>query len=259
MSGLPKRKQAPKKNLFSDHKPKRMTSEQEQKRKESSKMMLQSIIELNNTGAGLIASGDYKRAFVPLWNALKITKQCMAVEKSQDCCTHRRTTSLDMCIAHTPSECLPSADENEHYMHRQAICIPPSFLLEPQSQQDVRVLLSAVIIFNLALLHQLSAQQDDEKRLAKLTKAAKLYTLIYELQRSNRFENNVWFVMATMNNLGLVHTQLQDATNADRCFESFTGLKKNEILHGKTGSYTGGSAKSRTDRPCAAISVKNCF
>jgi hypothetical protein len=37
------------------------------------------------------------------------------------------------------------------------------------------------------------------------------------------------------------------------------GLQKNEILNVKTGSCTGGLGKSRTDRPCAAISVKNCF
>jgi hypothetical protein len=188
-------------------------------------MMLQSAIELNNTCVGLVASGDYKRAFVLLSNALKITKQCMAIEKAQDRCLYRRTTaSLDMCIVHTPSESLSPEDENEHYMHRRAICIPPSFLLEPQSQQDVPVLLSAVIIFNLALLHQLSAQQDGEKRRTQLTQAAQLYTLLHELQRSDPFENNVLFVMATMNNLGLVHAQLQDVTNANRCFEGLLAV-----------------------------------
>jgi hypothetical protein len=188
-------------------------------------MMLQSAVELNNTCVGLIASGDYKRAFALLSNALKITKQCMAIETAQDRFPHRRSTaSLDMCIVHTPSECLSPEDGNEHYMHRQAICIPPSVLLEPQSQQDVPVLLSAVIIFNLALLHQLSAQQDGEKRRAQLTQAAQLYTLLHELQRSDHFENNVLFVMATMNNLGLVHAQLQDATNANRCFQGLLAV-----------------------------------
>jgi hypothetical protein len=192
--------------------------------------MLQSAIELNNTGVSLITSRDYTRAIVPLSNALKIMKQCcsMTIEDAQDdCCAqqHRRMASLDMCIAHTQSECLSPKDENEHYMHREAICIPPSFLLDSsQQKQDVpALLLTAVILFNLALLHQLSAQ-DGENHQAKLTKAAQLYTLVNELQFANRFENNVWFAMATVNNLGLVHAQLQDATNANRCFESLLAM-----------------------------------
>ena len=192
--------------------------------------MLQNAIELNNTGVGLITSGDYTRAIVSLSNALKIMKQCysMAIEDVQDDCLaqHRRVASLDMYIAHTSFECsLSPEDENEHYMHREAICIPPSFLLDSsQQKQDVpALLLTAVILFNLALLHQLSAQ-DGENRQAKLMKAAQLYTLVNELQFGNRFENNVWFAMATVNNLGLVHAQLQDATNANRCFESLLAM-----------------------------------
>jgi hypothetical protein len=192
--------------------------------------MLQNAIELNNTGVGLITSGDYTRAIVPLSNALKIMKQCCstAIEDAQDdcCAQHRHMASLDMCIAHTQSECLSPKDENGHYMHREAICIPPSFLLDSSSQQkhDVpAVLLTAVVLFNLALLHQLSAQ-DGENRQAKLTKAAQLYTLVNELQFADRVANNVWFAMATVNNLGLVHAQLQDATNANRCFESLLAM-----------------------------------
>jgi hypothetical protein len=191
--------------------------------------MLQSAIELNNTGVGLITSGDYTRAIVSLSNALKIMKQScsMAIEEAQDdcCAQHRCMATLDMCIAHTPSECLSPKDENEHYMHREAICIPPSFFLDSsQPKQDVpAVLLTVVILFNLALLHQLSAQ-GGENHQAKLTKAAQLYTLVNELQFGNRFENNVWFAMATVNNLGLAHAQLQDATNANRCFESLLAM-----------------------------------
>jgi hypothetical protein len=193
--------------------------------------MLQSAIELNNTGVGLIRSGDYTRAIVPLLNALKIAKQCCSItieDAQDDCCAqHRRTASLDMCIAHTQSECLLSPeDENEHYMHREAICIPPSFLLDSSSQQKhyvPAVLLTAVVLFNLALLHQLSAQ-DGENHQAKLTKAAQLYTLVNELHVPNRVANNVWFAMATVNNLGLVHAQLQDATNANRCFEGLLAM-----------------------------------
>jgi hypothetical protein len=191
--------------------------------------MLQSAIELNNTVVGLITSGDYMRAIVPLSNALKITKKScsMAIEEAQDdcCAQHQRMASLDMCIAHTPSECLSPKDGDEHYIHREAICIPLSFLLDSsQPKQDVpAVLLTAVILFNLALLHQLSAQ-DGENHQAKLTKAAQLYTLVDEVQFGIGFGNNVWFAMAAVNNLGLVHTQLQDATNAKRCFESLLAM-----------------------------------
>ncbi len=106
-------------------------------------------------------------------------------------------------------------DENEQYMYRQAIHIP----LTIESNYQASIMVSVMIIFNLALAHQLSAVGSDKKH-SKLRKAADLYEISFNLQQDANFKNNnVVFTLATMNNMGIILHKLNDGETANKCFE----------------------------------------
>jgi hypothetical protein len=173
----------------------------------------QIAIQQNNSAVSLIADGDYDAAISGLSSALKTCKQIMgeADEHNQPV-----KTSLDQCMAQSPATQAKASneDENDQYMYRQPIHIPLSI----ESNYQASIMVSVMIIFNLALAHQLSAVGNNKKQ-SKLGKAAKLYELCFSLQRDEHFENNVLFTMATVNNLGIIHHKLNDGETANKCFE----------------------------------------
>ena len=176
----------------------------------------QIAIQQNNSAVSLIAAGDYDAASSPLSSALKTYKQIMG-----DADEHHQTvkTSLDQCMTQSPAteaKASSNKDENDQqYMYRQAIHIP----LTIESNYQASIMVSVMIIFNLALAFQLSAVSSDKKQ-SKLRKAAKLYELSFNMQQDANFENNnVLFTMATVNNMGLIHHKLNDRETANKCFE----------------------------------------
>jgi hypothetical protein len=75
------------------------------------------------------------------------------------------------------------------------------------------VFVSCIVIFNLAIAYHL--QGDSES----LVRALKLYELSFNLQRDQQFDNNILFILATINNLGSIHKQLKDEHSSQICFE----------------------------------------
>ena len=85
-------------------------------------------------------------------------------------------------------------------------------------------MISAIIIFNLALTHHLEALETQQicntTVTSTLRKSAKLYQLAFNmLQEVTVQSNNLIFAMATVNNLGLVFEMLEDDDAAHECFE----------------------------------------
>jgi hypothetical protein len=99
-------------------------------------------------------------------------------------------------------------------MYRQAVHVP----VEIEFSFRASALISTMIIFNLALAHQLLAATHEKKE-QLLSKAAKLHECGFNLRRAEDFESNILFTLATMNNLGLIHQQLNDRDQAKKCFE----------------------------------------
>jgi hypothetical protein len=202
----------------------------------SSNVLQSDAIEQNNLAVALIATGrDYAGAMMHLSTALKISKQCsMAAEQQpQNSRSCHQMASLDMCMVQTPCKPLIRRESDvseQYYIHRQGICIPPCSDSQPHQDEAV---VSAVVMFNLALLLQLSALDGGCKRRGKLRKAAKLYQLLGGLHQLHRFENNVGFAMATMNNLGLIYKQLKDNASANYCFETLLSSLMFSVFYGK--------------------------
>jgi tetratricopeptide (TPR) repeat protein len=176
----------------------------------------QTAIQRNNSAVSLINTGDYDAAIKALSSALKTYKQQIMGEADEQ--PQPVKTSLDQCMTQSPvTQAKTSSNEVKYdqYMYRHAIHIP----LTVESNYRASIMVSVMIIFNLALAHQLSAVGSHKKQI-RLRKAAKLYELGFSMQRDLNFENdNVLFTLATMNNLGLIHHKLNDGETANKCFE----------------------------------------
>jgi tetratricopeptide (TPR) repeat protein len=172
-------------------------------------------MELNNSAVSLISVGKYEEAVATLAKALHSSKKGMA-DAEDDANEPLRMACLDQCMAHSPKiNDVSDSDDSEKkvYIYRQAICIPQ----DTSCCYDSAVLSSVIIIFNLALAYQLAAG-DSDKPSRYLRKAAKLYELAYNLHNEENFESAT-FIMACINNLGLIHEELQDTITAQKCFQ----------------------------------------
>jgi tetratricopeptide (TPR) repeat protein len=177
----------------------------------------QIAIQQNNSAVSLIAAGDYNAAISALLSALKTYRQIMGEEAYE----HHQPfqISLDQCMTQSPAtqgKASSNEDESDQYIYRQAIHIP----LTIESNFEASTMVSVIIIFNLALTHQLSAVGSNIKR-SKLRKAAILYELGFNMQQDANFENknNAVFTLATVNNVGLIHHKLNDGDTAKKFFE----------------------------------------
>jgi hypothetical protein len=135
-------------------------------------------------------------------------------------------TSLDQCMAqrhHRRADIVlqQEGDIEHHFLYRQAIRIPPTMVLE--STHRSAIMGSSVVIFNLALAHQLTAMEEGNKlRETMLGKALKLYELGFNMVQQKEYadEPNTMYILATVNNSGLAHQHLNDRHTATKCFNA---------------------------------------
>lgn len=166
-------------------------------------------IELSNSAVVLVDNGNYEVSIKRFSHALKAYKQIM-VDTVDDGISI--STSLDQCMTQGPKASNSTSDDV--FIYRKAIHIPSDIECTYQSS----VMVSSMIIFNLAVAHHLFANGNDKAR-ASLLKAAKLYELGFNMQREENFGNNIIFTMATANNMGLIYRHLGDEQTANMCFK----------------------------------------
>jgi tetratricopeptide (TPR) repeat protein len=171
----------------------------------------------NNSAVALISAGHYDAAMSSLSSALKTYKQLM---DTNDASPQTEMASLDRCMAQSSAavqgnHLATHEDKSGRYIYRQAIRIPQDMQCDCQTN----AMLCVVVIFNLALAHHLAAGGETKQH--RLRKAVKLYELAFQLlqQEEHLLENNVMFTMATLNNIGLAHQQLNDEETASKCFQ----------------------------------------
>ena len=204
----------------------------------TSLQQLNEAIRLNNHAAMHINSGMFEIAISTLAAALKASRQILdngaADRKEKD-----DIFTLDQCILSAQQDerrlsCNYQNQEDESdsgdvmyqrqqykegptFLFRRAIEIPTS--LDEANDYGSSVMISVIIIFNLALAHQQAGIVGDEICKAKLNKAAKLYELAYSLQREESMEGTALFTMATINNLGMIYDSLEETATAGKCFQ----------------------------------------
>jgi hypothetical protein len=176
----------------------------------------------NNMGVEMMEAGNYAGAIAPFTDALKTYERIICVADRSS--SQPVSTSLDQCMAkshHRRADIvLHEQGDIEHFMYRQAIRIPPTMVLE--STYRATIMGSSIVIFNLALAHQLTAMEDGNNlRGMMLRKAIKIYELGINmvLQKEYADEPSTMFILATVNNLGLAHQHLNDRHSATKCFK----------------------------------------
>jgi hypothetical protein len=180
-------------------------------------------IDQNNMGVEMLEAGNYAGAIGPFSVALKTYERIMNVADRSS--SQTVSTNLDQCMAQSHHRradiVLHEEGDIEHFLYRQAIRIPPTMVLE-ESTYRATIMGSSMVIFNLALAHQLAAMEEGNNlREMMLRKALKIYELGFNmvLQKEYADEPSTMYILATVNNLGLAHQQLNDRHTATKCFK----------------------------------------
>lgn len=179
----------------------------------NSKYLRHLAIQKNNDAVRHIASGENALAIQNLTFALNECK--LVMESEMQLKTQQENLTLDQCMEYSEEIHEPENARGKDFdIYGQGIYIPLELSLDSNSN----VMISAMIIFNLALAQQLLDSKPDSKCI-KLVQAAKLYDLVFHLQRDGRLRDNVYFMLATVNNLGVAYEQLGNTEAASACFE----------------------------------------
>ena len=120
--------------------------------------------------------------------------------------------------------CDEQADD-EFFLYRHPIHLPESTGVELPLREDTCTAISAALIFNMALANQLLTTAelytfgDLTAAKERLERSAKLYELAYNLQERNEVCLSPLFMMAIINNLGLIYQSLDQKDTACNCFQ----------------------------------------
>jgi hypothetical protein len=186
-------------------------------------------IALNNQAVLLLHSPcNYQAAMSQLKEAISTLKRTIQMQLPLTEPSNIIQASNAICSKITINDCMYKSmacfnrhehEDQDHFLYQDAIFIPNE--LGNSLGRRERSMVSCMIIFNLALVHHLSAMWAiDSDPSSNLRRALKLYELAFNLQREELVEINVLFVLAVTNNVGMTHRQLGDEEPAKTCFQS---------------------------------------
>ena len=138
---------------------------------------LELALQLNNKGVAHRRSGDERSAIEVLTKSLTMVKTLLSDDAVPSDANQLPTTSFAFCrpdIFHSTVP-LTSISDDSSFIYSNAITFSPSIMLHCASGQADHRLLSATIIFNLALIHHLRGSE------ICLTKAEKMYDMVLQL------------------------------------------------------------------------------
>lgn len=183
---------------------------------QSSQLTQQEVIFNANTASSLIEEMQFDQAISHLSKALNTLKALMLHAEPANV---SQITKVDHCMfSSKKSLALHSVDGNDGlpYFFDRPIYLPHDACFN----YETCIVYSSAIIFNMALAYQLSASPSAEHRHARLEKASKLYQLGWKLQCDANLCDNVFFSLATINNLGLVYQQINRKDMSHECFDN---------------------------------------
>lgn len=132
---------------------------------------------------------------------------------------------LDQCMV--LGQANMSEDEDVEQASPFIYNIPIRMPSRVELEKDRNKKISSVLLFNLALAHQLSADtaKSSERYSAILSKALVLYELAFRIQESGGyFSGNILFTLAILNNIGLIHNHLSGPILARSCFSKLLSV-----------------------------------
>jgi tetratricopeptide (TPR) repeat protein len=188
---------------------------------------------LNNLGVNLIESGLYEQAIASFSKGFTVVKKVLShqgkctapleepatmenasepVAQAPSCHFHKMQEATPMEIGETEEPVC----SDEPFIFRNPIFIPCHAMDLTCFKYYVK--LSFIILYNLALAHHLSGVSGNNT-LMRLRKALSLYELAYTIQMTENIELTVLETMAIVNNLGQIHTSLENKEKSCQCFQ----------------------------------------
>jgi tetratricopeptide (TPR) repeat protein len=190
------------------------------------------IITLTNRAASLIEKRDYNNAVFVLRQALAMNKATLdSLYQSNE--QHKiqqesHSQLLQGCLAYNhgtdAAADIPLIDDAGEYVYRSPLRLPKTSSLT--TDVNTHVVLSVIIVFNLALVHHLSGlEEDPSSGAAKLDKAASLYTLAQRMLTEQVLDHTVLFIiLVTTNNMGQIRQTHGQSEVADACFQKVLSI-----------------------------------
>jgi hypothetical protein len=201
---------------------------------------IQKAISLNNIAVYMMEAGSFKSAINNLYHSLKPFRDVSSSSEQQENETVRQrrsnlsihqyminSSSLERGTTSTSMD-VDDDEEQQHFLYNHGIRIPGT-IMDINYQECT--LISCIVVFNLALAHHLYAEQVDKRSGThqELLKAKELYEIslkmhrdistIHGLDNEDCDDDDILFLLAIFNNLGLVHQQLQNNEKSGQCFE----------------------------------------
>ena len=205
----------------------------------SSIYSIQDATKLNNQAISLIAIGEYSPAIAMLTKALHLSQQGLtSSDPHPSLMSESFNLILDECMCHggireDDSKGNAVCDKELQFLYAKPIQMPTDLC---EFHYTASVTASVIVIFNLALTHQLCAiecttnpknrwedsasrRSSNKMALSYFRKAANLYELAHRLQEEEELQSTTFFVMAILNNMGLIHQVLNQTSVADQFFQ----------------------------------------
>jgi hypothetical protein len=169
-------------------------------------MAKKTIIHLNNRAVSMMKTGKYQEAISMLSITIGSFKHMVEeIDTTQYYSEDSKRNSSRL-----------SSKGRKPFMYNQGICILSSF-----DSNDI----AQALVFNLALTHHLLSQKSQRKH-SLLKKALALYERSFEIQMKKPvlISNNMYFALVLMNNIGLIHNELNDRDSASKWFHELLSL-----------------------------------
>ena len=178
---------------------------------------LYTSIELNDRAVSLLEQGAIENALQGFRQAMTVSKKCLAVAKAgsnNSKCNGQE--SLDAFMMTSVEDAMKNQEQEQH-VYRQPIRFGTA-----NASLPTPIMVSTAVIFNLALAMQLMATAGNDPA-TSLTKSHQLYELAHQClsthQNGELLNNSPLFVLAIMNNMGMIHTQLNQSGAAQEMFQ----------------------------------------
>ena len=182
------------------------------------------LIAHSNTGATHLENDDFTNALWSFREALHASK--LLVNRSST----RRNEAPSERFVHLDhfmiDDCAPGDwGDVDAFFYRHALQVPVSLSSSMIKDSRTTAMLSAIVIFNLALFHHRASMdatlRNDQGHdaVGLLRKAVRLYESLFPLlQRGDIEDGSTLFILHTLNNLGQAYRALDEIDNAEQCF-----------------------------------------
>ena len=183
-------------------------------------MSMQEAIQLNNQAVILLESKLFEDATVSSYAALETFQQYQRQQTPDDQeASHQNSYySIDHLMSFHDSTSSSDDMENE-FIYEHGIALPRD-IMDPN-------IITLVIVFNMALCHQLLAKQcanEDSSRIY-LHRARQLYRLTHNLQDGAQIMlSTSVFNFVVGNNLGVIHSKLGNYEEANEYFSHLVSM-----------------------------------